>query len=202
MPDKESSDGFDIKFKLLMPELQLKLWTLALDADTSKVNLAYKPGLFTAGLAYNYGGAVEASFAVRKFSTKLGVDPSSSDVDLGLVYRGFKFKLSSNYSKPSLGVGFGYGAGLLPFPQELSSTFMGAAGGIYNIAGSLGSIPNNPLAWYKLRSNDIDAIGKAVSAGQAIHKSGKSDDRFGVGFRVNYAPGSGLTIYGGALYRF
>ena len=44
---------FDIDFKLLPPELQLQLWILALDADTSKVALAYMPGKFRTSLSYN-----------------------------------------------------------------------------------------------------------------------------------------------------
>ena len=51
---------FDIDFKLLPPKLQMQLWVLALDADTSKVNLAYSPGNFRTGLAYKYGGNAEA----------------------------------------------------------------------------------------------------------------------------------------------
>jgi hypothetical protein len=52
---------FDIAFKLLPPQLQMQLWVLALDANTSKVNLAYRSGSFLTSLAYNYGGTVEAS---------------------------------------------------------------------------------------------------------------------------------------------
>lgn len=44
-------DGFDISFTKLPPDLQMKLWVLALDANTSKVSIAYKPGAFTTSLA-------------------------------------------------------------------------------------------------------------------------------------------------------
>ncbi len=70
------------------------------------------------------------------------------------------------------------------------------------MATDIGSAPNNPLAWYKLHSNDVSAISKAVSAGQQIAELGKSSNRFGVGLRLNHTPLTGLTIYGGALLRF
>jgi len=201
MGDETKQGGFDIDFKLIMPELQVKLWTLALDADTSKVNLAYKPGAFTTSLAYNYGGAVEASLMVRRFSTTLGVDPSNGNVDLGMHFRGFKFSASTSLTQPTLGVGVAYGASLLPFPTAMTGTFMAAAGGMQSMVGNLGSAGNNPLGWYGLHSNDVTAITKAIALGQSIQKSG-SGDRFGFGLRLNYLPLTGLTIYGGAQYRF
>jgi hypothetical protein len=116
-------NAFDIDFKLLPPKLQMQLWLLALDANTSKVNIAYRPGSFLTSLAYNYGDNVEASLSVRRFSTTVGVNPSSGDVSLGLVFRGFRFGASANVTREATGVSIGYGASLLPFPMELSGTF-------------------------------------------------------------------------------
>jgi hypothetical protein len=83
-------DPFDISFTALPPDLQMKLWVLALDASTGKVSIAYKPGTFVTSLTYNYGGNVQASLAVRRdFRTTVGVDPSNGTVDLGVVFRGF-----------------------------------------------------------------------------------------------------------------
>ena len=42
--------NFDVKFSALPPELQMKLWVLGLDANTSKVCIAYRPGAFTTSL--------------------------------------------------------------------------------------------------------------------------------------------------------
>ena len=193
-------DKFDIDFKLLPPNLQIQLWVLALDANTSQVNLAYQPGSFRTSVAYNYGGNVEASLAVRRFTTTVGVNPTNGDVDLGLVYRGFRFGASASVMRQSAGVGIGYGASLLPFPWELSSTFNSAAGGLQSMAGDISSAPNNPLAWYKLHSDDVSAISNAIHAGQQIAKQGENS--FGASVRLNYAPETGLTIYGGALLRF
>ncbi|QDT55788.1 hypothetical protein Pan44_38360 [Caulifigura coniformis] len=202
MGDKKDEGGFDIDFKVLPPELQVKLWLLSLDADTSKVTLAYNPGKFVMNIGYSYGGSIESSFLVRRFSAKLGVNPSSREVDLGLVFRGFKFSASTSVGKPTLGLGISYGSGLLPFPSQLGSTFTSAAGGLSNIAGDLSSAPDNPLAWYNLHSDDVESISKAVSLGQQIMKAGSDKNRFGVGLRLNYTSESGLTIYGGAQLRF
>jgi len=193
---------FDINFKLLPPDLQMKLWVLGLDANTSKVSIAYRPGSFVTSLAYNYGGNVEASLSIRAFSTTLGVNPSSGNFDLGLVYRGFNFGTSANFTQKSAGLTLGYGAKLLPFPSELSSIFNSAAGGLQSMVGDISAAPNNPLAWYKLHSNDVDAISKAISTGQQIAKLGESPDRFGAGLRLNYNQQTGLTIYGGVLLKF
>jgi hypothetical protein len=195
-------DNFDISYKLLPPDLQMKLWVLALDANTSKVNIAYRPGSFVTSLAYNYGGNVEASLSIRNLTTTLGVNPSSGNLDLGLVFRGFNFGASANFTQRSAGLTLGYGADLLPFPSELSSIFNSAEGGLQSMASDISAAPNNPLAWYKLHSNDVGAIGRAVSTGQQIYKLGQSSDAFGAGLRLNYSAQTGLTIYGGVLLRF
>jgi hypothetical protein len=195
------SDSFDINFKPFPPRLQIQLWVLALDADTSRVNLAYQAGHLRTGLAYNYGGSAEAFLTIRRFSTTFGVNPGNANMDLGLVYRGFRFGASGNIARQSAGFNLGYGAPLLPMPAELASTFNAGAAGLRSVLGDIGSAPDNPLAWYGLHSNDVTAISGAVSLGQRIAAAG-SGDRFGFGLRLNYTPQSGLVIYGGAQLRF
>jgi hypothetical protein len=193
---------FDIDFKLLPPELQLQLWILALDADTSKVALAYMPGKFRTNLSYNYGGNLEASLAVRRFKGSLGVNPHKPGMDLGLVYRGFKFGSSASFVDKSFGFSLNYGADLLPFPGELATTFNAAWAGLWNAGSNISAAPNNPLAWYNLHSDDVGAITKAVRAGQSIAKSRKNSQTFGAGLRLNFAPQTGLTIFGQVQYLF
>lgn len=195
-------DSFDIKYSLLPPDLQMKLWVLALDANTEKVNIAYKRGGFVTSLAYNYQGNAEASLSIRRFSARLGVNPLKENLDLGLVYRGFNFGASASYIQKSGGLTFGYGAELLPFPPELSSVFNSAAGGLQSMAADIRAAPNNPLAWYNLHHNDISTIGSAINTGKQISKQGDSGDRFGVGLRLNYSEQTGLTIYGGVQLKF
>jgi len=196
------ADGFDIDFKLLPPKLRAQLWVLALDANTSKVNLAYNPGSFLSSLAYNYGGNVEASLSIRRFSTTLGVSPANGNVDMGLVFQGFRFGTSASVANESVGVSIGYGDALLPFPSELSDTFHSAAHGFQSMASDIKLAPNDPLAWYRLHSNDVTAIGNAVSSGRRIADQGGGSNYFGTGLRLNYNPKTGLTIYGGIQGRF
>ena len=199
MPDQD----FDIVFKALPRELQMKLWVLALDANTSKVAIAYRPGSFTTSLTYNYGGNVEAALSLpRGLSSTIGVNPSNGDVNLSMVYRGFRFGTNASYSKQSAGFQLGYGANLLPYPGELASIFESGASGLQSMARDIGAAPNNPLAWYKMKSNDASAIAKAVATGEQIAKLAEPSDSIGVGLRLNYNAQSGLTIYGGLLLKF
>jgi hypothetical protein len=204
MGDKNDSDsGFDIKYTLLPPELVVKTWTLALDADTSKVNLVYQPGAFTTGVTYEYAGKVSANMAIRRFSSSLslGFNPTNNNVDLGLVYRGFRFNVTEGFQQRTTAVNLGYGASLLPFPSELESSFRNANAGFLNMARDLPST-TNPLQFYNLHSNDVHAISSAVQMAQQIYKSDKSPDKFGFGLRLNYTPQTGLIIYGGVGLRF
>jgi len=200
MPDPNKS--FDIDLTVIPPHLQMKLWVLGLDANTSKVGIAYRSGGFLTGLAYNYGGNLEASVSVRRFSTTLGVNPGNGDVDLGVVYQGFRFGSSASVTRQSFGVGVGYGASLLPYPWELAGPFNSGAAGLQRMTNDISAAPNNPLAWYKLHSNDVTAVGHAITLGQQIGDSAKNPNRFGFGLRLNYTPQTQLTIYGGAILRF
>ena len=197
-------DRFDIKYTLLPPDLQMRLWVLALDANTSKVNLAYNPGVLRSSLGYDYGGSVRASLGIRRYSLNLAFDPSTKDLNLGvgLVFRGFDFESSTDLSHRSVGLTLSYGRKLLPYPDELSQTFNSASSGLFSMASDIRAAPNNPLAWYKLHSNDVTAISKAVDVGRQIADQRSSSDRFGFGLRLNYSPTTGFLIYGGVGYFF
>jgi hypothetical protein len=198
------SSPFDINFKLLPPDLQVKLWVLSLDANTSKVNLAYKAGNFSTGLEYNYGGNAQAFLGIPRFSMTLGTNPTSgtANVDLGLVFRGFNFGTTANFTRRTASASLGYGAKLLPFPDELQDTFNKANGGLQNMAKDIQAAPNNPLAWYGLHNNDFSTISSAIDIGQQIADRNKDDGRFGFGLRLNYDPKTHLTVYGGFVYNF
>ena len=77
------SDPFDIDFKLLPPKLQMQLWVLALDANTSQVS----PGLSLWQLSHQsglqLGGNLEASLGLRRFTAKVENQPHQRDIDLG-----------------------------------------------------------------------------------------------------------------------
>lgn len=188
--------GFDVDFKLLPPELQVKLWILALDADTSKVALSYKSGQFQTGLAYNYGGNAEASLRIQQFSAGLSLNPSSGDAGakLGYTFRGFRFGATASFTDPSVGLNLGYGAPLLPMPADMAKTFYEGAGGLGSVMGDIQNAPNDPLAWYKLHSNDVSTISKAVELGQKISKQKTGLASFGANAQLKYAPTTGLLI--------
>lgn len=202
MGDETKSDGFDISLSALPPKLQLQLWTLSLDANTSRVQLAYKPGAFIPRLTYNYGGALEASWAVRRLTPSVGVNPSDGNVDLGLVYRGYNFRVSTNLSQPSVGFGLSYGTRLLPFPNEMGCIFSEADRGLRDTAGAF--VNNNPLGLYQIQSDDITAISTAISLGKRIYdvQTSPYPYNFGAGVRVHYDREMGLTISGGVQFSF
>ncbi len=195
-------DEFDIKFSVLPPRLQMQLWVLALDANTSRVNISHNFGSFVSGVAYNYGGNIEASFGTSRLSSTLGVNPGSGDMSAGLVFRGFTFGANASVTRPAAGLSLSYGATLLPFPAEMSTVFNSAAHGLGSMTADIAAAPNNPLAWYGLHSDDVSAIGKAVSLGQSIARAGQGSDRFGASLRINYTPQAGFVIYGGAIFLF
>jgi len=195
------SDDFDITYSLLPPDLQMKLWVLSLDANTSRVNLAYSPGTFRTNLAYNYGGNLEASLGRYRLEDpliKVGFNPSNSDLSAGLVFRGFNFGTSANITRRSVGFSLSYGRALLPFPDELGRVFNSANEGLVSMASDIRSAPNNPLKWYDLHSNDITAISRGVSTGQQIANSNKGSQRFGAALSVTHDQQTGLTIHLGA----
>lgn len=190
------SDDFDITYSLLPPDLQMKLWVLSLDANTSRVNLS--PGTFRTSLAYNYGGNLEASLGRNRLedpSIKVGFNPAKQDLSAGLVFRGFNFGTSANLTRRSVGLSLSYGRKLLAFPDELDRVFNSASGGLVSMASDIRSAPNNPLKWYNLHSNDIAAISGAVSAGQQIANSNKDSQRFGTTLSLTHDPQTGLTIH-------
>src|ERR1700730_5353 len=109
--------------RALLPDLQMKVRLLALDANTNRVNLAYSPGSFTTSLSYSYKGIAQAALSNRRFSMKVDVNTATGNVDsvdLGLVYRGIYFGASAGPTQKSADVSISYGKGLLPFAQELS----------------------------------------------------------------------------------
>lgn len=194
-------DSFDVNFKLLMPDLQVKLWLLGLDANTSKVAIAYKTLNLNTGIGYNYGGNLEAFMAIQGVRTTLGVNPSNGNVDLGLVYKGFKFGSTASYVNKSAGLTFGYGADLVPFTTDLAPVFSNANSTAISLFRGL-SNTSDPLAAIGIIKDDAPTIAKAVQSIQNLNKIDTKSHNFGVGLRLNYDPHSGFVIYGGAQWLF
>ena len=68
-------------------------------------------------------GDVTAALSIRRFSTKIGVNLGSGDVDLSLVFHGFRFGASASGNRGSFKISLTYGAPLLHFPQDLANVF-------------------------------------------------------------------------------
>lgn len=199
---EDNETSFDIDYSLLPPSLQLRLWVLSLDANTSRVRLSRDFGNISAGFNYNYGGALSADISTGGFRGSLGVDPSNANLSLGGSYGGFNASATGNIGQRSFGFNLGYGSPLLPFPSQLNSIFSSGAQGLGNVVGDISSAPNNPLAWYGLHSDDISTISTAVKTGMQIHNQQTSSQRFGAGLRLSYSPLTGITIYGGVQFVF
>jgi hypothetical protein len=193
------SDGFNIDFKALPPHLQVRLWVLSLDANTSRVAIAHRHGAFTTSVNYAYGGAIGASFAMPQLTLGAGVNPGNADLSGSLVFRGFNFGVSGNIARQTVNGSLSYGAALLPFPNEMADVFNAANGGLQSMIGDIRNAPNNPLAWYGLHSNDIGTVSSAVSMGQRI---AKAKPGFGARLGLGFAPATGLTITLGAGVMF
>lgn len=200
--DDDDSGGFDIDYSLLPPSLQLRLWVLSLDANTSRVRLSRDFGTISAGLNYNYGGALSADIRSGGIRSSFGVNPSNADLSLSGSYGDFNLGATGNIGQRRFGLNLGYGAPLLPFPSQLASIFTSGEQGMRNIAGDIASAPNNPLAWYDLHSDDVSAITTAINTGRRIHKQQTSSQNFGAGLRITYSPDAGLLIYGGVQLIF
>jgi hypothetical protein len=161
--------------RLLLPELQMKVGLLALDANTNKLDLAYSPGNFTTSLSYNYRGNAQAALSIGSFSMRVDVDTATGSVDsvdLGLVYRGLYFGASADPAQKSADVGISYGKGLLPFTQEPSSTVTGANGG-------------------------PQSMSRAIQLARQLSHESKNPTRFGAGLRLHYSAQTKLMIYAG-----
>ena len=197
MPDK-----FDIDLSLLPPKLQLHLWILGLDANTSQVNIAYQRNSFRTGLAYNYGGNIEAFLSTNRFSSAVGVNPSNGNINLGVVYRGYNFSVSGNVQRQNLSLGVSYGAGLFPFPIELTNTFNRGGMVASHIMSRIAAGERDPLALYNLYSNDKKTISEVINTVKQISRLGNSSQRFGAGLRLNCSPQTGFVIYGGVNFIF
>ena len=74
--DKTYAPKPEIDFKLLPPDLQIRLFHFLVQADTSKVHLDFETRNFMAGLSYSYGDALSLKMRFSDFTTKLGWKPT------------------------------------------------------------------------------------------------------------------------------
>ncbi|WP_425230882.1 hypothetical protein [Sphingomonas sp.] len=176
-------------FTLLMPRIQLNLWTLALDAKTDAVAIAWKPGQFTTALKYNYGGAIQASMAVSGQSLSLSLDPALMQPTAQMVLKGYDFTAAASASPTALGLTIGYGAAPLPTPATLGPAINGAWSAAGRMWGDAGMIPRDPLGYLKLHSNDPKALAEAYQQTKKIAEVDPNKVQVGAGFSFTRKPG-------------
>ena len=61
---------------------------------------------------------------------------------------------------------------------------------------------SNPLDFYRIHSDDVSTISRAINTGQKINAAQSSKDKVGVGLRSNYSPPVGFTIHAGVIIKF
>ncbi len=198
--------GLVYDLALLPPHLQLKLWTLGLDADTDAVAIKYQPGKIVTQLKYNYGGALEASVATSQQSLTLTLDPKLSGQ---LVYKGFDFTATTKASATSFGASLTFGAAPLPAPAMLEPVFNNAWSAIGRTWGDVGTAPSNPMQFLRIHKNDMSVIGEAVKAAQKVNGVDPTKASFGAGISFDYrsaadpsaAPkGMNVLLYVGGMF--
>ena len=203
--DDDDKKTFQFDYKLLPPELQLRLGRLMLQADTSRTELSYTHRLLRFNLGYNYdnldpyGGHIYAGAQRGGFGTQFGYNPSNNNFRLNLSQNQYRFNFSGNPSTRDIGFGFGYGAPLLPMPDQLSQTVYAGAAGLSGIASGLSDF-SDPLSFYMAQSENKDAVMRAVKMLQPL--ANPDSTRFGAGIQFTYNPVTGFLIRGGLQWRF
>lgn len=190
--------GKTFDLSLLPPHLQLKLWALGLDADTDAVTIAYRPGQLVTQLKYNYGGALEASVARSQQSLTLTLDPSLS---AQLVYKGFDFTAAGKVSQTSFGLSLSYGASPLPAPALLEPVFNNAWSAVGRTWGDRAALPDNPLQFLRIHSNDTKVIGEAAKALKGIAGAEPGKVQYGASLTYDYTART-ATDPGGHKFMF
>ncbi len=200
--DKTYAPKPEIDFKVLPPDLQLRLYHFLLEADTSKVHLDYQTKAFMAGLSYSYGDALSLKVKFSDFTTKLGWTPGENAFSLGFSQGGLSAGLTAKPWQSKYGLSLNYGAPLLPMPGDMSKTFMAGGASAGNLVSGLPGITNDPMAWYTQYKGDIENISKTADMVKKVTGDGKSKIRFGASFSVSYDPESKLVIGGRAGFIF
>ena len=228
--DDESPTGVDIDFDMLPPHLQLTLPHFLLDADTSRIRTQFSWDDVRTSLEYSYGEGIDLGFRYQAFSTQLGFTPSSSILSYGASltlpsfslsgtgsyslpdsaatiglsgsYRGFRLGGSYNFGTSSLAANFGYGAPLLPTPDEMGSTFGTAGAAVPPLVSSIPDLMPSPLSWYAAQQERIEAVTKGVSMFNRLREEPATGIRFGVGGRLSYNPTTGLFVFLGVRGSF
>jgi hypothetical protein len=195
-PDKTFAPKLEIDYKLLPPNIQLRLFHFLLAADTSTLHLDYTAKSFMTGLSYSYGDQLSLNMKFNDFSARLGWKPGENSFGLGMKYGNFSGALSATPGQSKYGFNLHYGAKLLPFQDEMTRTFMAGGTAAGSLVGGLPGAFNDPFAYYQAHKTDIEDISKTAGLIKDITKAGESRIRFGAGLTLSYDPVSKLIVTG------
>jgi hypothetical protein len=184
---------FSFDYKLLPPELKLRLGSVMLQANTGSSELSFTRDMVKTYMGYSYGSDLYMGGSNRGFNYRLGFNPSSRQTSLGLGYNKFGFSSSVNPEQKSFGLGLSYGAPLLPMPADLSAGYNRAESGTRDILESAGNL-SNPLDWYSQHKDSVKSVMDAVETTSKIAKT--EPGSFGAGLQFSYNPERGILIYG------
>ncbi len=197
--DKDSKT-FSFDFHALPPQLQLRLGGLMLQANTSGTEFQFASSLVKYRLGYSYGSDLYLSSQSGGYGSRLGFNPSTSSLSLGLTQDKFRFNASVNPTTGAAGFGVGYGAPLLPMPgAALNKSVYGGAAGLSGMAGGLGG-GFDPINFYKTQHDNIDSVMSAVKTLQPL--ADPKNAQFGAGLNFTYNPDTGVMFYAGLQWFF
>ncbi|WP_342360756.1 hypothetical protein [Terrarubrum flagellatum] len=106
--------NFNAQFHLLPPDLKLSMGLLAMDANTSRVNLVYsRPSLNSIkndeiGLQYNYGKKIELFLGRSTSRLVFGVDPRTGSSAVSMKHKGLGASTELNFKDRWLKIDLSY----------------------------------------------------------------------------------------------
>lgn len=195
----KKDDSFTFDYKLLPPELQMRLGRLMLKADTGKAEFQFASSMMQYSLGYSYGGDISLGAKSPNFKTGLSFNPHTMGAGLSFSQGAFKSSLGFNPATMGGSLSLGYGAPMLPMAGDLSSQMNAGATGAQGIMGGMANF-SDPLSFYGDQSDNIDSVMSAVKSLQKIGDA--KQGTFGAGVSLTYNPTSGLLVKGGLQWLF
>lgn len=199
--EETKEDNFDIDFDLLPPELKLKIYELGLDADVKGVSISHEAKSLSTKFNFEYDGAASLNLDHGDLNHTMGFDFGSSNLSYGGSYRDVNWASNYNFGNDSFGLSLGYGAPLRPSRDDVNNTFQAGAQGLNNMAGTISSATDDPVAYAEKHKDDVKTISKAISMAKKLRKMDNKRS-FGAGLRLGYSPQNGLSVFVGAQMRF
>ena len=197
--ESKSNEWFSFNFDMLPPELKLRLGSFMLKTNTGSTELSFTKELMKTYAGYSYGGDLYLGGNAHGVSSRLGFNPSSTQLSLGLGYDKYKFGATANPTTGSFGLGLNYGAPLLPMPGDLSAGVYKGEAGAESMLRNFGPV-GNPMDMYNRHSDSIDSIIGAVKSLAPVAKA--EPGSFGAGLQFSYNPQTGVLLHAGLQWLF